>query len=66
MTLDRRLLRAEEAAELLGFGMSGPARGDDAPRERELFAIDVRAAVHRTGIAQAFHKGELGHETAFL
>jgi GNAT superfamily N-acetyltransferase len=66
LTPDHRLLVAEAGNELLGFAMSGPARGDEPPRDRELFAIYVRAVAHGTGIAQALLDGVLGREPAFL
>jgi GNAT superfamily N-acetyltransferase len=38
--------------EIVGFAGSGPARDDDAPRERELYFIYLLDAWHGTGIGQ--------------
>lgn len=38
--------------EIVGFVGSGPARDDDAPRERELYFIYLLDAHHGTGIGQ--------------
>ena len=66
VTPDHRVLVADAGTECVGFAMSGPARGDDAPRERELYAIYVRSASQGTGIAQALLDGALGDDPAFL
>ncbi|WP_439564682.1 GNAT family N-acetyltransferase [Microcella sp.] len=66
VTPDHRVLVADTGTEFVGFAMSGPARGEQAPRERELYAIYVRAAAHGTGIAQALLDDVIGDEPAFL
>ena len=38
--------------EIVGFAGAGPARDDDAPRDRELYFIYLLAAWHGTGIGQ--------------
>lgn len=38
--------------EVVGFAGSGPARDEDAPRERELYFIYLLDAYHGTGIGQ--------------
>jgi GNAT superfamily N-acetyltransferase len=38
--------------EIVGFVGSGPARDEDAPRERELYFIYLLDAWHGTGIGQ--------------
>lgn len=43
----------EQAAEIVGFASTGPARDDDPPRERELASIYLLAAHHGSGLGQA-------------
>ncbi|WP_437582655.1 N-acetyltransferase family protein [Paramicrobacterium sp. CJ85] len=38
--------------DIVGFVGSGPARDEDAPRERELYYLYLLAAYHGTGIGQ--------------
>lgn len=49
---DYRMHAALVNGEIVGFVGSGPARDDDAPRERELYFIYLLDAHHGTGIGQ--------------
>ncbi|WP_150955343.1 GNAT family N-acetyltransferase [Microbacterium testaceum] len=49
---DYRMHAALVDGEIVGFVGSGPARDDDAPRERELYFIYMLDAFHGTGIGQ--------------
>ena len=49
---DYRMRAALVDGEIVGFVGSGPARDDDAPRERELYFIYLLDAFHGTGIGQ--------------
>ncbi|KQR25887.1 MULTISPECIES: GNAT family N-acetyltransferase [Microbacterium] len=49
---DYRMHAALVNGEIVGFVGSGPARDDDAPRERELYFIYLLDAYHGTGIGQ--------------
>ncbi|RZU64062.1 L-amino acid N-acyltransferase YncA [Microterricola gilva] len=49
---DHHLYVALVEGEIVGFVGSGPARDDDAPRERELYFIYLLDAFHGTGIGQ--------------
>lgn len=49
---DYRMHAALVDGEIVGFVGSGPARDDDAPRERELYFIYLLDAYHGTGIGQ--------------
>ncbi len=49
---DYRMHAALVEGEIVGFVGSGPARDDDAPRERELYFIYLLDAWHGTGIGQ--------------
>lgn len=49
---DYRMAAALVEGEIVGFVGSGPARDDDAPRERELYFIYLLDAWHGTGIGQ--------------
>ena len=67
---DRDPLNTVRVAEIdgviVGFAMAGPARGDDAVRERELYSIYLEAAQHGAGAAQALLDAVLGREPAQL
>jgi len=66
---DATIRVAERDGALVGFAWAGPARGtttDEPPRERELYAIYVRAAHHGTGIGQALLDATLGTGPAML
>lgn len=49
---DHHLYVALVEGEIVGFVGSGPARDDDAPRERELYFIYLLDAFHGTGLGQ--------------
>ncbi|WDG18548.1 GNAT family N-acetyltransferase [Microbacterium sp. Clip185] len=49
---DYRMSAALVEGEIVGFVGSGPARDEDAPRERELYFIYLLDAWHGTGIGQ--------------
>lgn len=49
---DYRMHAALVNGEIVGFVGSGPARDEDAPRERELYFIYLLDAFHGTGIGQ--------------
>lgn len=49
---DYRMHAALVRGEIVGFVGSGPARDEDAPRERELYFIYLLDAWHGTGIGQ--------------
>ncbi|UOE42674.1 GNAT family N-acetyltransferase [Agromyces larvae] len=46
--------------EIVGFAGSGPARDEDAPRERELYFIYVLDAYHGTGIGKQLFDAVIG------
>ena len=52
--------------EIVGFATSGPSRGDEVPRDRQLYNIYVLQTAHGTGIGQALLVGVLGDEPAML
>ena len=47
----RRLVGVSPAGEVMAIAAAGPSRDDDAPTPWELWAINVLAAHHGTGIA---------------
>lgn len=49
---DHRMHAALVGGEIVGFVGSGPAREDDAPRDRELYFLYLLDAWHGTGIGQ--------------
>lgn len=60
---DYRMSAALVDGDIVGFVGSGPARNDDAPRERELYFIYLLSKYHGTGIGQklfdaAIYEGE--------
>ncbi|KQQ93978.1 MULTISPECIES: GNAT family N-acetyltransferase [Microbacteriaceae] len=52
--------------EIVGFAGSGPARDDDAPRERELFFIHLLDAWHGHGIGQQLFDAVIPEGPAYL
>jgi L-amino acid N-acyltransferase YncA len=48
-----RLMVAEDAGTVIGFAVSGPARGDGVDGAGEVYAIYVRPDRHGTGIGRA-------------
>ena len=59
-------LLAEEDGELVGFASSGPGRGEDPPRELELYAIYVRASAYGSGLGQRLLDAAIGDRPASL
>ncbi|WP_460947176.1 GNAT family N-acetyltransferase [Okibacterium endophyticum] len=63
---DYRLYAALEDSEIIGFAGSGPARDDDAPRDRELYFIYLLSRYHGTGTGQKLFDAALGADPAYL
>jgi len=67
---DDMLVRVADAdGEIVGFAWVGPGEGvdgEEAPRERLLYAIYVLAAHHGTGVGQALLDETLGEGPAML
>lgn len=68
---ERRLAVAEDAGEIVGLAMAGPAAGDDADRghparELELNVLYVRPGHHGTGAGQALLDAVIGSASAQL
>ncbi len=61
-----RQYAAIEHGEIIGFAGSGPARDEDAPRERELYFIYLLAQYQGTGTGQKLFDAVLGDEPAYL
>lgn len=60
---------AEDDGEVIGFAWVGPGmglEGEEAPRDRQLYAIYVLAAHYGTGVAQALLDEALGDGPAML
>jgi ribosomal protein S18 acetylase RimI-like enzyme len=51
---------------VVGFASAGPARGEEPPRELELYAIYQLPEAHGTGTGQALLDASLGRSPAFL
>lgn len=56
----------EQDGEVIGIAIAGPAREDNAPAERELYAIYVRQAHQGTGLADDLLQAALGDGPALL
>lgn len=52
--------------EVIGFVGSGPARDEDAPRERELYFLYMLAAYHGTGIGQQLFDAACDERPGYL
>ena len=52
--------------EIVGFVGSGPARDEDAPRDRELYFIYLLDAYHGTGIGQKLFDAAVGSDPSYL
>ncbi|HET8958537.1 MAG TPA: GNAT family N-acetyltransferase [Microcella sp.] len=63
---DGVLLLAEDHGELLGFASAGPARGEAPPRERELYALYVRASHYGSGLGAQLLEAAIGEQPASL
>ena len=62
----RRLVGVAPAGEVVAIAAAGPSRDDDAPTPWELWAINVLAAHHGTGIADLLMEQLVGVEPASL
>ncbi|WP_353807422.1 GNAT family N-acetyltransferase [Agromyces sp. SYSU T00194] len=51
--------------EIVGFAGAGPARDEDAPRERELFFIHLLDAFHGRGIGQQLFDAAVGEASVY-
>ena len=52
--------------EIVGFAGAGPARDDDAPREREMYFIYLLEAHHGTGLGQQLFDAVIGDDKVYL
>jgi len=59
-------LIAEHEGALVGFAMSGDPRGENAPRETELYALYTRASTHGSGLGQRLFTEAIAGRPAFL
>jgi ribosomal protein S18 acetylase RimI-like enzyme len=57
---------ARDGAGVVGITTSGPARDGDAPTEWQLYAINVLARGHGSGVAQALLDTAIGDRPAYL
>jgi len=57
---------AVEDGSVIGFASAGPARDDDAPRERELWALYLAPERHGSGAAQPLIDAAIGADPAYL
>lgn len=62
----RTLVARGEDGRIAGFLSAGPSRDDDAPTPDELYALNVVATAHGTGLAQALLDEGLGDREATL
>ena len=60
------IVATESDDEIVGFASAGPTRDEDAPTEWELYAINVLAAHHGTGIADQLITAVIGDRPATL
>ena len=56
----------EDGRQVVGIAIAGPARDDDAPTGRELYAIYVRESHQGTGLADDLLQAALGDGPALL
>ncbi|MGI8417193.1 MAG: GNAT family N-acetyltransferase, partial [Nakamurella sp.] len=61
-----RISKHTPTGELPGFAFVGPARDDDAPTPRQLWAINVLATHQGTGVADLLLAETLGDRNGFL
>lgn len=63
---------AEEAGELVGLAMGGPAKGEDLPHVGEIYALYIRASHQQRGLgrrlvqATATHLAQVGMRTLHI
>jgi ribosomal protein S18 acetylase RimI-like enzyme len=57
---------ARDAAGVVGITTSGPARDEEAPAPWQLYAINVLARAHGTGVAHALLDTAIGDRAAYL
>ncbi|MGC4110605.1 MAG: GNAT family N-acetyltransferase [Nocardioides sp.] len=57
---------ARDDAGIVGMATSGPPRDDDAPEPLELYAINVLARAHGTGLATDLMDHAIGDRPAYL
>jgi ribosomal protein S18 acetylase RimI-like enzyme len=57
---------ARDGDGVIGITTSGPARDDDGPVPRELYAINVLARAHGTGVANELLTHAIGNDAAYL
>ncbi len=61
-----RLVGANPRGEVVAIGAAGPSRDPDAPVPWELYAINVLASAHRTGLAELMMAELVGDRPASL
>jgi ribosomal protein S18 acetylase RimI-like enzyme len=59
-------LVARDELGIAGFTTAGPPRIDDPPADLELYAINLLARVHGTGVADLLLDATLGRRAAYL
>jgi ribosomal protein S18 acetylase RimI-like enzyme len=57
---------ARDEVGVVGIATSGPARDEDAPTAWQLYAINVLARAHGTGVAHALLDTAIGDRAAYL
>ncbi len=57
---------ARDDAGIVGLATSGPARDEDAPTEWQLYAINVLARGHGTGVGSGLLDAAIGDRPAYL
>ena len=62
----RYVVGEDPAGEMIGFGAAGPTRDDDAPAPCELYAINLLAAGHGTGLADLLMAELVGDRASSL
>lgn len=65
-TASRTLVASAADGRVVGFISSGQSRDEDAPTEWELYAINLLAAVHGSGLADAMIERSVGSRPASL
>jgi len=57
---------AEQDGEVIGIAIAGPARDEDPPADRELYAIFVRKGHQGSGVSDSLLKATIGDSPASL